>query len=116
MSKIIKSIIGTLITKIGLLKLDTISIVIKRGPFREKSVKRWLHTCVVVIIMNTSLAAKGPLAHRLQRCTACKIRRGASKLPTGSGKVSKQLSLNKFFDPNTPSMRKVDDGEKKEKR
>ena len=27
----------------------------------------------------------------------------------------KQLSLNKFFDPSTPSMRKVDDGEKKEK-
>ena len=24
----------------------------------------------------------------------------------------KQLSLNKFFDPSTPSMRKVDDGEK----
>ena len=29
---------------------------------------------------------------------------------------SKQLSLNKFFDPSTPSMRKVDDGEKKEKK
>ena len=28
---------------------------------------------------------------------------------------SKQLSLNKFFDPSIPSMRKVDDG-KKEKR
>ena len=27
---------------------------------------------------------------------------------------SKQLLLNKFFDPSTPSMRKVDDGEKKE--
>ena len=27
---------------------------------------------------------------------------------------SKQLSLNKFVDPSTPSMRKVDDGEKKE--
>ena len=25
---------------------------------------------------------------------------------------SKQLLLNKFFDPSTPSMRKVDDGEK----
>ena len=25
----------------------------------------------------------------------------------------KQLSLNKFFDPSTPSMRKGDDGEKK---
>ena len=29
---------------------------------------------------------------------------------------SKQLSLNKFFDPSTPSMRKVDDGEKKEEK
>ena len=29
---------------------------------------------------------------------------------------SKQLSLNKFFDPSTPSMRKVDDGEEKKKR
>ena len=30
---------------------------------------------------------------------------------------SRQLSLNKFFDPSAPSMRKVDDGEeKKEKR
>ena len=27
----------------------------------------------------------------------------------------KQLSLNKIFDPSTPSMRKVDDGEKKRK-
>ena len=33
-------------------------------------------------LSNTSLAAKGALAHRL----------------------SKQLSLNKFFDPSTPSM------------
>ena len=29
---------------------------------------------------------------------------------------SKQLSLNKFFDPSIPSMRKVDDGEKKRKK
>ena len=27
-----------------------------------------------------------------------------------------QLSLNKFFDPSTPSIRKVDDGEKKRKK
>ena len=27
---------------------------------------------------------------------------------------SRHLSLNKFLDPSTPSMRKVDDGEKKE--
>ena len=26
------------------------------------------------------------------------------------------LSLNKFFDPSTPSMRKIDDGEKKRKK
>ena len=29
---------------------------------------------------------------------------------------SRQLSLNKFFDSSTPSMRKVDDGEKKRKK
>ena len=29
---------------------------------------------------------------------------------------SKQLSLNKFFDPSTPSMRKVDNGEEKRKK
>ena len=42
-------------------------------------------------VENTSLAAKGALAHRLQRRTACKIqngRQGAPKWRTGSGKVS----------------------------
>ena len=29
---------------------------------------------------------------------------------------SDQLSLNKFLDPSTPSMRKVDDGRKKKKK
>ena len=29
---------------------------------------------------------------------------------------SRQLSLNKFFDQSTPSMRKVDDGEEKKKK
>ena len=29
---------------------------------------------------------------------------------------SRQLSLNKFLDPSTPSMRKVDDGEKKKEK
>ena len=42
-------------------------------------------------VANTSLAAKGALANRLQRRTACKIqngRQGAPKWWTGSGKVS----------------------------
>ena len=46
---------------------------------------------------------------------------GAPKIADGVWKVvylevfghSKQLLLNKYFDPSTPSMRKVDDGEKK---
>ena len=44
---------------------------------------------------------------------------GAPKWPTGSGKVPqvfghfKQLSLNKFFDPSTPSMRKGHNGGEK---
>ena len=40
---------------------------------------------------NTSLAAKGALANRLQRRTTCKIqngRQGAPKWQRGSGKVS----------------------------
>ena len=36
-------------------------------------------------------------------------------LPLGFGR-SRQLSLNKFFDRSTPSMRKVDDGKRKKKR
>ena len=40
-------------------------------------------------------------------------RRGLERgLPLGLGR-SRLLSLNKFFDPSTPSMRKVDNGEKK---
>ena len=65
------------------------------------------------MMQNTSLASKGALSHPLQRFTVCKIqngRQGAAKWPTGR---YKQLSLNKFFDPSTPSMRKGRDGEKK---
>ena len=43
------------------------------------------------ILVNTSLAAKGALAHRLQRRTACKIQNGrqwALKWQMRSGKVS----------------------------
>ena len=42
-------------------------------------------------VWNTSLAAKGALAYRLQRRTACKTqngRQGAPKWRMGSGKVS----------------------------
>ena len=71
---------------------------------------------------NTSLAAKGALAHHLQN----------PKWPPGGPKMadrvwigvypqvfgrSKQLSLHKFFDPSTPFMRKGrNGGEKREKR
>ena len=60
--------------------------------------------------INTSLAEKGALAHCLQRRTTCKIQNGGGGLFFG---LSKQLSLNKFFDPSTPSMRKGRDGGKK---
>ena len=73
---------------------------------------------------NTSLAAKGALAHHRQRCTACNATlpakskidaRGPQNRQRGSTPrfldVLKQLLLNKFFDPSTPSMRKVRDGE-----
>ena len=70
--------------------------------------------------INTSLAAKGALANRLQRRTAGKIQnghQGTPKWPTGSStpKPFKQLSLNKFFDPSTPYRRKGRDGEEKKK-
>ena len=47
---------------------------------------------------------------------------GASKWPMGQERgltlyflaLTHQLSLNKFFDFSTPSMRKVDDGKKEE--
>ena len=80
-----------------------------------------LNIISLIRFTNTSLAAKGALANRLQRHTAFKIqngRQGAQTSPMGSGKVfgrSKQLSLNKSFDPSIPSMRKVD-GEKKKKK
>ena len=82
-------------------------------------------TFCAVFGTNTSLAAQGALAHRLQRRSACKIqngRQGGPKWPMGSGKVStvfgrsKQLLLNKFFDPSTPSMRKGRDGGKRGKK
>ena len=41
------------------------------------------------------------------------VRKGVS--PQFFGR-SCQLSLNKFFDPSTPSMRKVDNGEKEKKK
>ena len=72
--------------------------------------------------MNTSLAAKGALAHCLLRRTACKSNMAArgpkmadgvwnSVYPMVYGR-SKELLLNKFFDPSTPSMRKGRDGGK----
>ena len=61
--------------------------------------------------INTSLAAPGALAHRLQRRTTCNAAPPAkSKMAArvSQNGRSKQLSLNKFFDPTPPSMRKVD--------
>ena len=54
-----------------------------------------------IISINTSLAAPGALAHRLQRRTACKTQngqQGASKWPTGSGKWSSPRFLRKGRD------------------
>ena len=50
----------------------------------------------VSMYVNTSLAAQGALAHRLQCRTICKIQNGhyeAPKWPTGSGKVSNHRFL-----------------------
>ena len=64
--------------------------------------------------LNTSLAAPGALAHRLQRRTACKIQNGRQGADVVIGHFE-PLLLNKFFNPSTPSMRKGRDGEKKKK-
>ena len=60
---------------------------------------------------------KGALAHRLQRLKNPKWPPLGPKMADGVypqvfGR-SKQLLMNKFFDPSTPSMRKGRDGEKK---
>ena len=50
-----------------------------------------MEKCIVEISKNISLAAKGALAHRLQRRTAYKIQNGLQGAPKwwmGSGKVS----------------------------
>ena len=60
-----------------------------------------------------SLAVEGALAHSLQRLQNPKWPPGGPKMADGVWKGSKQLSLNKFIDPSTSSMRKVDNGEKK---
>ena len=71
--------------------------------------------CIEIVICehNTSLAAPGALAHRLQRRTACNTSPpNLSKMADGAWKYVKpyviepsdQLLLNKFFDPSTPSL------------
>ena len=71
------------------------------------------HFCQTKNISQYQLAPKGALAHRLQNPI---WPLGGPKMANGVFGHPKQLSLNKFFDPSTPSMRKVDNGEKKEKR
>ena len=77
------------------------------------------------IFNNTSLAAKGALVHHLRRRTVFKIqngRQGAPKWPTEKVSTPRFLGVLshfckiRFFDQSTPSMRKVDDGEKKKKK
>ena len=58
---------------------------------------RSLTACNAAPPAKSKMAARGP-----------KMAEGVLK-----GGRSKQLLLNKFFDPSTPSMRKVDDGGKK---
>ena len=65
---------------------------------------------------NTSLVAKGALAHPLQRRTVCKIQNGRRGLERCLLLDFKQLLQNKFFDPSISSMRKGRDGEKNGKK
>ena len=52
--------------------------------------------------MNTSIAAKGALAHRLQHLTACLIQNGRRGLEPQVVGPPEQPSLNKFFDSIIP--------------
>ena len=60
--------------------------------------------------------------HSLTACNACKIINGHQANRVWKSVYSyvfghsKQLSLNKFFDPSTPSMRKSHDGAKMKKK
>ena len=66
------------------------STLVEVNPFQYRG-EQILHLRTCLNYSNTSLAAKGALAHRLQRRTACKIQnghQGAPKWWTGSGKVS----------------------------
>ena len=67
---------------------------------------------------NTSLAVQGALANHLQRRADFKTQnglRGLERGPTLGLWASEHLSLNKFLDRSIPSIRNVDDGEKKER-
>ena len=75
--------------------------------------------------MDTSLVAKEAFAHHLKCPTSCKITMATRGPQNGQRGLKrclllvghfKQLLLNKFFDPSTPSMRKVDDAEEKKKK
>ena len=76
----------------------------------------------IVKIEDTCLTAPGALAHCLQRHTAKKSNMTAKGLQNCQQGLKRclpldlwvlhQLSQNKCFNPNTPSMRKVDNGEK----
>ena len=70
-----------------------------------------------IFYSNTSLAAPGALAHRLQRRTACNTSQpNLSKMADRARKYVKpyviepsdKLLLNKFFDPSTPSKRIIE--------
>ena len=67
----------------------------------------------------TSIEAQGALSDHLQHHTAFKIQNSYQGPPKGVyAEVfghSNQLSLNKLFDLNTPSMRKVDSRETRNK-
>ena len=68
-----------------------------------RGLKRMCNTSLAALLSKSKMAARGPQndGRVLERC-----------LPLGFWR-SKQLLLNKFFGPSTPSMRKVDNGEEK---
>ena len=92
-------------------KVDHSTPFMRKGPTEENGMEK--------IMMNTSLAALGALAHRMPCQQNPKWQLGGPKMVDEVWKGvyplvisrSDQLSLHKFFDPSTHSMRKGRDGE-----
>ena len=73
--------------------------MIFKTPLKVKNMR--LYFFPTKIVFNTSLAAKGALANRLQRPTACKIQNGRQGLQNGRQGLEKGVHLGLWALPST---------------